>query len=120
MNVSPSVVVVYPRSVWYDPLQKQGDHAMKNTDVLGRLIKPGDVCGFASRRGSHTHNDVVIIREVKAEGIRGDKLTKVWTKETGWSVKLVPTHRIQVSENLTITGLSEKEAVELMRIRSER
>lgn len=98
---------------------------MRNTDVLGRLIKPGDVCGFASRRSSQTNLDVVIIREVKADAIRGDKLTKIWVHATGstlagWRVKLVPTHKLQVSEHLIITGLTEQEAIDLLRIRSER
>lgn len=117
--------------LWYYPLKKvsdrrvndlEGTNTMKNTDVLGRLIKPGDVCGFASRRGSQTNLDVIIIRELKADGIKGDKLVKEWKHATattlaGWQVRKVPTHRIVRPEHLIITDLTEKEAIDLMRIR---
>lgn len=104
---------------------------MTNTDALGRLIKPGDVCGFASRRGSQTYLDIIIIREVRPEGpqgsggIKADKLVKEWKRATattlaGWTVKLVPTHTILVSAHLIIIGLTEREAIERMRIRKER
>lgn len=89
-------------------------------DVLGRMIKVGDVCGFASRRSSQTNLEVVIIREIREDGLKGDKLTKAWARDTGWTVKRVPTHLIVRSKHLIITGLAEKDAVELMKIRSER
>lgn len=117
--------------LWYYPLKKEvsdrrvndleGTNTMKNTDVLGRLLKPGDVCGFASRRSSQTNLEVVIIRELKEDGIRADKVVKEWVNATaGWQVKLVKTHKILVPSHLIITGMTEKEAVDLMRIRSER
>jgi hypothetical protein len=116
--------VVYPPSVWYDPLKKEGTTTM-NTDALGRLIKVGDVCAFASRRGSQIYQDTVIIREVLPGGVKGDKLVKEWVHATastlaGWQVKKVPTHLIVKPSHMIITDLTEQQAVDLMRIRSER
>lgn len=92
-------------------LRTEGEYM--HTDVLGRKIHPGDVCGFASRRGTHTNLEIVVVREVLHNGVRGHKIVKEYNR--GWQVKLVPTRMIVRPDHLVITGLSEKEAVELVR-----
>lgn len=90
-----------------------------NTDALGRLIKKGDVCGFASRRSSQISLEPVIVREVLPGGIKGDKIVREYVTgpNGGWTAKLVPTHLIRRPEHLIITGVSEAEAMSLMKVR---
>lgn len=91
-----------------------------NADALGRLIKVGDVCGYAHRRRSSIFLEPIIIRSVEPGGVRGDKLVKEWSREGGWQVKKTPTKLIVRPSHMIITGITEQEAVELMQIRSER
>ena len=79
-----------------------------SVDATGRLIRIGDVCGFASRRGSSISLEPVIIREIRPGGVKGDKVCV-----TG---RLVPTHLIRRPEHMIITGMTEEEAVSLMKI----
>lgn len=91
-----------------------------NSDALGRLIKVGDVCGFASRRRSSIFLEPVIIREVLADGVKGDKIVNEYEFKKGWTTKRVPIKLSRVPSHLIITGITEKEAMELMSIRKER
>lgn len=87
-----------------------------SADALGRLIRKGDVCGFASRRGAQVSLQFVVVREISAAGIKGDKLTATRT-EKGWSTKRKPTRYIQ-PEHLIIIDVDEKEAAELIRLKA--
>lgn len=87
-----------------------------SVDATGRIIRIGDVCGFASRRGSSISLEPVIIRKVLPGGIKGDKIVSEHVNGTGWTTRLVPTHLIRRSEHMIITGMTEEEAVSLMKI----
>lgn len=105
-------------SLWYYPPKKvtrplnRGEYMA--ADALGRLIRKGDVCGFASRRGAQVSLQFVVVREIGSEGVKGDKLTAVKT-EKGWSVKRKVTRLIQPG-HLVILDLDEKQASELIRL----
>ena len=84
-------------------------------DATGRLIKIGDVCGYAHRRGSEIYQDIVIIKEVSP--LRGNKI--VFDEDRGENI-LVATKPIKVSTSLIITDLTEKEVLSLMQVKSNR
>lgn len=84
-------------------------------DATGRLIRIGDVCGYANRRGKESRQDIVIIKEISP--LRGNKI--VFDEDRNENI-LVATKPIKVSTYLIITDLTEKEVLSLMRVKSNR
>lgn len=103
--------------LWYHPKQKAEEGIMAQ-DRTGRIIRRGDVCGFASRRGSTTTLDLVIVREIRAEGVVVEKFMREETDGVV-VVRLARTKMIRRTDHLVITDLDEKGALQLMRLRRE-
>jgi len=85
------------------------------TDAIGRIIKAGDVCGFASRRGSSLELEPLIVREVTPKGVKGDKIVR----ESG-EIFLSLTHWIKRTDHLIVVGITEQEVLSLMQVRKSK